>query len=204
MVSELLGSWGDNELSPECLDGAQEYLQPDGISIPQSYTSYLAPITTAKLWNGACEAFPGDRLKGLETPYVVRLHSFSELSLPQPLFTFVHPNTDHPIDNTRYKEITTTQQHSLNSLNRFGTLSFQSPSDQCIHGFSGTFDSVLFRDTIISIAPHVCFLNLIMSQLIVLELFERNVQLVSAFYSISYTCLSTSRGKNYSSCLEMC
>lgn len=22
-VSELLGSWGDNELSPECLDGAQ-------------------------------------------------------------------------------------------------------------------------------------------------------------------------------------
>ena len=23
MVSELLGSWGDNELSPECLDGAQ-------------------------------------------------------------------------------------------------------------------------------------------------------------------------------------
>ena len=26
LVSELLGSWGDNELSPECLDGAQSYL----------------------------------------------------------------------------------------------------------------------------------------------------------------------------------
>ena len=25
LVSELLGSWGDNELSPECLDGAQRY-----------------------------------------------------------------------------------------------------------------------------------------------------------------------------------
>lgn len=36
-VSELLGSFGDNELSPECLDGAQRFLKPDGISIPSSY-----------------------------------------------------------------------------------------------------------------------------------------------------------------------
>ncbi len=35
LVSELLGSFGDNELSPECLDGAQRFLRPDGISIPQ-------------------------------------------------------------------------------------------------------------------------------------------------------------------------
>lgn len=34
LVSELLGSFGDNELSPECLDGAQRHLKPDGISIP--------------------------------------------------------------------------------------------------------------------------------------------------------------------------
>ena len=27
MVSELLGSFGDNELSPECLDGAQNFLK---------------------------------------------------------------------------------------------------------------------------------------------------------------------------------
>lgn len=27
LVSELLGSWGDNELSPECLDGAQHLLK---------------------------------------------------------------------------------------------------------------------------------------------------------------------------------
>jgi hypothetical protein len=26
LVSELLGSFGDNELSPECLDGAQSFL----------------------------------------------------------------------------------------------------------------------------------------------------------------------------------
>jgi protein arginine N-methyltransferase 5 len=52
MVSELLGSWGDNELSPECLDGAQRFLKPDGrgISIPVSYTSFVAPISAPKLW----------------------------------------------------------------------------------------------------------------------------------------------------------
>ena len=102
LVSELLGSFGDNELSPECLDGAQKFLKgnvvhllkneycgtsvasvvwktitfverfnqdfsvgisnfhyilycfvDDGISIPRAYTSYIAPLTSQKLWNEA-------------------------------------------------------------------------------------------------------------------------------------------------------
>ena len=40
VVSELLGSFGDNELSPECLDGVTSLLKPTTINIPQSYTSY--------------------------------------------------------------------------------------------------------------------------------------------------------------------
>ena len=66
MVSELLGSFGDNELSPECLDGAQKFLKglfqstegvsnyhliDGGISIPSAYTSYLAPVSSSKLHN---------------------------------------------------------------------------------------------------------------------------------------------------------
>jgi len=31
LVSELLGSFGDNELSPECLDGAQHLLKGNGL-----------------------------------------------------------------------------------------------------------------------------------------------------------------------------
>jgi protein arginine N-methyltransferase 5 len=30
-VSELLGSFGDNELSPECLDGAQKFIKGNKI-----------------------------------------------------------------------------------------------------------------------------------------------------------------------------
>lgn len=33
LVSELLGSFGDNELSPECLDGAMRFLKGDARSI---------------------------------------------------------------------------------------------------------------------------------------------------------------------------
>ncbi|XP_006823171.2 protein arginine N-methyltransferase 5-like, partial [Saccoglossus kowalevskii] len=51
IVSELLGSFGDNELSPECLDGAQIFLKDDGISIPRQYTSYLSPVSSHKLYN---------------------------------------------------------------------------------------------------------------------------------------------------------
>lgn len=53
LVSELLGSFGDNELSPECLNGAQRLLAPHGICIPSSYTSFMQPVTAAKLWNDA-------------------------------------------------------------------------------------------------------------------------------------------------------
>lgn len=51
IVSELLGSFGDNELSPECLDGAEKLLKnPSGISIPQNYTSFLCPVSSPVLY----------------------------------------------------------------------------------------------------------------------------------------------------------
>ncbi|KAI0007529.1 Skb1 methyltransferase [Xylariaceae sp. FL0662B] len=50
LVSELLGSFGDNELSPECLDGIQHVLAPKtGLSIPASYTAHLSPISTPRI-----------------------------------------------------------------------------------------------------------------------------------------------------------
>jgi len=36
LVSELLGSFGDNELSPECLDGAQRFLKGMLVSARES------------------------------------------------------------------------------------------------------------------------------------------------------------------------
>ncbi|CAO1613135.1 unnamed protein product [Parajaminaea phylloscopi] len=91
LVSELLGSFGDNELSPECLDGACRFLKQTGVSIPSSYTSYLTPLSSAKLHSevlaagsssAATSSGPEDaknnpcaanapQVKAAETPFVV-------------------------------------------------------------------------------------------------------------------------------------
>lgn len=72
MVSELLGSFGDNELSPECLDGAQRFLASDGVSIPQHYYSTLRLVSTPKLWTELRKG--GGDLDKFETAYVVKFH----------------------------------------------------------------------------------------------------------------------------------
>jgi len=138
LVSELLGSFGDNELSPECLDGAQKFLKPTGISIPTSYTSYIGPIQSSKLFNEYRNS--KDETKhpkaAFETPYVVHLLNRVELAKPQPLFTFDHPNRAKHIDNTRYQE-----------------LDFEICCDSVIHGFGGYFECTLYKDVMISILP---------------------------------------------------
>lgn len=138
LVSELLGSFGDNELSPECLDGAQTFLKEGGISIPASYTSYLAPIHSPKLFSELALMREKDKhpLTYFETPFVVRLHNRTQLSSPQALFTFHHPNKDEILDNSRYKR-----------------LIFKIPYSCTIHGFAGYFDTVLYKDIKLSIHP---------------------------------------------------
>ena len=46
LMSELLGSFGDNELSPECLIPTEKYLRPGGIYIPWAYTNHLVPLSS--------------------------------------------------------------------------------------------------------------------------------------------------------------
>jgi protein arginine N-methyltransferase 5 len=126
LVTELLGSFGDNELSPECLDGAMRLLKrkhlasvdqakivififilANGLSIPLSYTAHLAPLSSAKLYQEA-------RIKNdsacMETPYVVMFEAVNMLSgdgggpdgwcgpQVQPCWTFVHPRKDPEMD----------------------------------------------------------------------------------------------------------
>ncbi|XP_045600789.2 protein arginine N-methyltransferase 5 [Procambarus clarkii] len=138
LVSELLGSFGDNELSPECLDGAQKFLKEDGISIPCSYTSFLSPLQSPKLYNEIRNCREKDKhfLAHFETPYVVYLHNKKELAPSQALFTFTHPNKAKVIDNTRYK-----------------SLQFQITEDNVVHGFGGYFEATLYKDIGLSIKP---------------------------------------------------
>lgn len=70
-------------------------LPDDGVSIPSSYTSYLAPLSSSKLYNEVrgCRERDKDPECHFETPYVVRLHNFHQLAEPKACFTFTHPST---------------------------------------------------------------------------------------------------------------
>ncbi|XP_020245185.1 protein arginine N-methyltransferase 5 isoform X2 [Asparagus officinalis] len=136
LVSELLGSFGDNELSPECLDGAQRFLKPDGISIPSSYTSFIQPVTASKLYN---DVNSHKDLAHFETAYVVKLHRVARLAPSKSVFTFTHPEYSDNKSNQRYKK-----------------LHFEIPADTgsaLVHGFAGYFDSVLYKDVHLGIEP---------------------------------------------------
>ncbi|KAF1999527.1 protein arginine N-methyltransferase HSL7 [Amniculicola lignicola CBS 123094] len=81
LVSELLGSFADNELSPECLDGVQHVLNPmDGISIPASYTAHLTPISTPRIYADLYGRSLGSDTAAFDIPWVVMLHQLDYLS----------------------------------------------------------------------------------------------------------------------------
>ncbi|KFM28183.1 Protein arginine N-methyltransferase 1.5 [Auxenochlorella protothecoides] len=139
LVSELLGSFGDNELSPECLDGAMRFLKPGGISIPSSYTSFLHPVTTHKLWTDVAAYRDTEHF---ETPFVVKFHRFHTLAEPQArclsaVFTFEHPGQQPP-DNRR----------SISLVFKAAP-----PGTTVCHGLAGYFDAKLYKDVHLSIRP---------------------------------------------------
>ena len=141
IVSELLGSFGGNELSPECLDGGLEMLREDGFSIPQSYTSYICPITNNSVYS-RLKNTPTD----FETPYVVQLQRHHRLSNVQKCWTFEHP-TKHILENNAHNARHCVLEFKVND---------SVPEDgggSVIHGIAGYFDTVLYGDVTLSIHP---------------------------------------------------
>ncbi|KAG8825337.1 methyltransferase protein [Serendipita sp. 411] len=155
LVSELLGSFGDNEASPECLDGAMRFLKPDGISIPASYTTYLSPVSSPRLHN---EVLQNNGRGGPETPYVVMFQAVNTLSgeggglrglcgtRVQECWSFTHPRRDAVVNE---QGLPITNAHNTRSAR----LNFHIPNAGVLHGLAGYFEAVLYRDVGISIHP---------------------------------------------------
>lgn len=133
------------------------FFKDDGISIPYSYTSFLGPIQSSKLYNEVrfCREKDKPYYTPFEMSYVVHFRNICELADPQALFTFVHPNRGNqlslllllalltlsyeietPIDNTRYE-----------------SRRFTIKCDSVLHGFAGYFETVLYKDVMLSINP---------------------------------------------------
>ncbi|KAL2265593.1 hypothetical protein VTJ83DRAFT_6693 [Remersonia thermophila] len=163
LITELLGSFGDNELSPECLDGIQKHMaRPHGISIPHSYTAHLSPISTPRLY-----ADIGSRLatdpNGFETPWVVRLFAIDYVAQKVPgrprfqqAWEFAHPVpilraerfAEEHGDISRYATGGVGSIAGASGSNEHNArhchLTFVCPTRGVIHGLAGFFESVLY------------------------------------------------------------
>ena len=168
LVSELLGSFADNELSPECLDGITHLLNPiHGLSIPRSYTSYLTPIGAPKLHADILTRTVTDK-EAPSTPYVVMLHAADYLSsnpteaassggkvtevgvtATAPLNPRVLPawSFNH---SAKSKPAMPSNEHNI----RQNCLRFPIRDRGVCHGLAGYFESVLYPGVELSTHPH--------------------------------------------------
>ncbi|CAN8103609.1 unnamed protein product [Discula destructiva] len=161
LVTELLGSFGDNELSPECLDGIQKHVaRPHGISIPESYTAWLTPIATPKIHAHLKTVLPNDE-NAFETPWVVRLFQmdFVAQKVPgkprfQQAWEFVHPvngSLQEQFESKGERVPRTLGGGGMNNSgglnehnNRHAHLTFYCRPRGVVHGLGGYFESTLY------------------------------------------------------------
>ncbi|KAK5960632.1 protein arginine N-methyltransferase PWA37_002061 [Arxiozyma heterogenica] len=134
-ISELLGSFGCNELSPECLFEIEKYHgKPNTIYIPKSYSSYVAPITCPLIYQKLKDT--NDRKKNLQSFWVLHKIPYQVLSSKiSKVWTFKHPMI----------RANFTQQY---------TTVFKLKQRGEIHGLIGFFTAILYdEETILSIIP---------------------------------------------------
>ena len=161
LISELLGSFADNELSPECLDGIQHVLAPQGISIPSSYTAHLSPIATPRLHAELLSRAASDSTT-FDTPWVVLLYQldFAARKVPgHPRFQLAW-EFSHPIFEDTAKQMAARAKGGLtggvggsmegsvgaNEHNvRYSRVKFVCFHRGVIHGLAGYFESTLFE-----------------------------------------------------------
>lgn len=167
LVSELLGSFADNELSPECLDGVQHVLHPEhGISIPQSYTAHVSPVAYPVAHANLLHQPVSDSKWSL--PYVILLDQVDYLccrsldagsrsgsDLPKPqiqqAWEFKHPVPQSVLDQSLRRRgghvagAGNTGGDGWNEHNaRSCELRFTATARGVCHGLAGYFETVLY------------------------------------------------------------
>lgn len=135
-ISELLGSFGCNELAPECLFAIeQHHSKPDTVFIPQSYTSYIAPIACPLIYQNL-----RDKEGGQESPWVMHNIPYCVLSSKiNEIWSFHHSlRKRHPEDDL---------------FSRNAVTEFKIKHRGEIHGILGFFTAQLYGDITLSTVP---------------------------------------------------
>lgn len=141
IATELLGSFGCNELSPECIDGVWKFCTERTISIPRDYTSYISPLTSYRIYQNVCKKKHIEKDKfAFDRVYVCKLRNVHSIAEPKELFTFSHKDVSKPPG----KESTN---------DRYMKLNFTIKDNVICHGFGGYFSATLFGTKTLSTVP---------------------------------------------------
>lgn len=139
-ISELLGSFGCNELSPECLSIVENnYSKHSTIFIPKSYTSYIAPISSPILYQKLSQltsSSPNPNTTDyFQTPWILHNIPYTIISSKiNEFWSFSHPNINNSFSKDTYSD-------------------FKIKHRSDIHGFIGFFTAILFNDIVLSTIP---------------------------------------------------
>ena len=144
-VSELLGSFGCNEASPECLvHGLPQILNQRGCNIPEAYSAYLSPVQSAKAHEALLKLCDKPKNQNIfEQVQIVNLRDAHFLAEAQYCFGFSHLmqtcQSDSKVD-----------ENAENALHRYCRMKFHIAHEGVLHGFAGQFHCKLFDDVVLS------------------------------------------------------
>ena len=165
VVSELLGSSGDNELSPECLEGflaqVATWQQSTILSIPTSYTAYFEPVQAMVAHQNVVSlgrSRPDIPLAGTQgmscpgtsqIPFVCRLWRHRTLA---PIVDAAGQHDDAVYVSTQtvsqpawqFTHSSAKQEHAT-SFDRCAELRFRLDSEALVTGIAGYFDCILYE-----------------------------------------------------------
>ncbi|KAL3232076.1 Uncharacterized protein RNJ44_03992 [Nakaseomyces bracarensis] len=136
-ISELLGSFGCNELSPECLEAVEKYhSHKNTVYIPKSYSSFIAPISSPVFYQKLNQLHARNP-HVYEQPWVLHNIPYNILSSKvNEVWTMKHPDEGNKPQTKR--EIIT---------------EFKIKHRGEIHGLIGYFTADLYDDIVLSILP---------------------------------------------------
>ena len=140
VVSETLGNWPYEENIIETLNDAHRFLTPDGMIIPQSLRSFVAPVITPRLydelnvWDRAAEGLSFDAAK--------------ELCMNNMYVKEVHPD-----DLGEMKEWDAVNFTKMNSSVRSAIIEWANRQSMILYGFAVWWETTLIKNITLSTSP---------------------------------------------------
>jgi protein arginine N-methyltransferase 5 len=152
VISELIGSFGCNELMPECIDSisTSDLCDENCIFIPQNLNCYIAPVYCPKYWKLASS-------KSVDKMYVPMIPEMELISEnPEKVWSFTSKVTQSKksINENTVNSISLSSFKPYNKHNsRKSRISIQIDHKGLIHGLAGFFSSTLYSDIEVNNLP---------------------------------------------------